>query len=139
MNKSIEFKGGRTMTYLKKEAITILYFMAIVLTMIVITIFLVTDIKANMENEKTEMDKIEKNSKLHTSKVVAYEFKPNAANLVKLEDGTQFEQETITMKKKSNFKSKVKFNSETVKDLPKVTYAKKKQDSREMYYIFKVE
>lgn len=139
MNKSIEFKGGRTMTYFKKEAITILYFMAIVLTMIVITIFLVTDIKANMENEKTEMDKIEKNSKLHTSKVVAYEFKPNAANLVKLEDGTQFEQETITMKKKSNFKSKVKFNSETVKDLPKVTYAKKKQDSREMYYIFKVE
>lgn len=127
------------MTYFKKEAITILYFMAIVLTMIVITIFLVTDIKANMENEKTEMDKIEKNSKLHTSKVVAYEFKPNAANLVKLEDGTQFEQETITMKKKSNFKSKVKFNSETVKDLPKVTYAKKKQDSREMYYIFKVE
>lgn len=139
MNKSIEFKGGRTMTYFKKEPITILYFMAIVLTMIVITIFLVTDIKANMENEKTEMDKIEKNSKLHTSKVVAYEFKPNAANLVKLEDGTQFEQETITMKKKSNFKSKVKFNSETVKDLPKVTYAKKKQDSREMYYIFKVE
>lgn len=127
------------MTYFKKEAITILYFMAIVLTMIVITIFLVTDIKANMENEKTEMDKIEKNSKLHTSKVVAYEFKPNAANLVKLEDGTQFEQETITMKKKSNFKSKVKFNSETVKDLPKVTYAKKKQDSREMYYIFKLE
>lgn len=139
MNKSIEFKGGRTMTYFKKEPITILYFMAIVLTMIVITIFLVTDIKANMENEKTEMDKIEKNSKLHTSKVVAYEFKPNAANLVKLEDGTQFEQETITMKKKSNFKSKVKFNSETVKDLPKVTYAKKKQDSREMYYIFKLE
>ena len=139
MNKSIEFKGGRTMTYFKKEAITILYFMAIVLTMIVITIFLVTDIKANMENEKTEMDKIEKNSKLHTSKVVAYEFKPNAANLVKLEDGTQFEQETITMKKKSNFKSKVKFNSETVKDLPEVTYAKKKQDSKEMYYIFKVE
>lgn len=127
------------MTYFKKEPITILYFMAIVLTMIVITIFLVTDIKANMENEKTEMDKIEKNSKLHTSKVVAYEFKPNAANLVKLEDGTQFEQETITMKKKSNFKSKVKFNSETVKDLPKVTYAKKKQDSREMYYIFKLE
>ena len=139
MNKSIEFKGGRTMTYFKKEAITILYFMAIVLTMIVIAIFIVTDIKANMENEKTEMDKIEKNSKLHTSKVVAYEFKPNAANLVKLEDGTQFEQETITMKKKSNFKSKVKFNSETVKDLPKVTYAKKKQDSREMYYIFKLE
>ena len=139
MNKSIEFKGGRIMTYFKKEPITILYFMAIVLTMIVITIFLVTDIKANMENEKTEMDKIEKNSKLHTSKVVAYEFKPNAANLVKLEDGTQFEQETITMKKKSNFKSKVKFNSETVKDLPKVTYAKKKQDSKEMYYIFKVE
>lgn len=139
MNKSIEFKGGRTMTYFKKEPITILYFMAIVLTMIVITIFLVTDIKANMENEKTEMDKIEKNSKLHTSKVVAYEFKPNAANLVKLEDGTQFEQETITMKKKSNFKSKVKFNSETVKDLPKVTYTKKKQDSREMYYIFKLE
>lgn len=139
MNKSIEFKGGRTMTYFKKEPITILYFMAIVLTMIVITIFLVTDIKANMENEKTEMDKIEKNSKLHTSKVVAYEFKPNAANLVKLEDGTQFEEETITIKGRSNFKSKVKFNSETVKDLPEVTYAKKKQDSKEMYYIFKVE
>lgn len=139
MNKSIEFKGGRTMTYFKKEPITILYFMAIVLTMIVITIFLVTDIKANMENEKTEMDKIEKNSKLHTSKVVAYEFKPNNRNAVKLEDGTQFEEETITIKGRSNFKSKVKFNSETVKDLPEVTYAKKKQDSKEMYYIFKVE
>ena len=139
MNKSIEFKGGRTMTYFKKEPITILYFMAIVLTMIVITIFLVTDIKANMENEKTEMDKIEKNSKLHTSKVVAYEFKPNNRNAVKLEDDTQFEEETITIKGRSNFKSKVKFNSETVKDLPEVTYAKKKQDSKEMYYIFKVE
>lgn len=89
--------------------------------------------------KKKEMDKIEKTSKLHTSKVVAYEFKPNNRNAVKLEDGTQFEEETITIKGRSNFKSKVKFNSETVKDLPEVTYAKKKQDSKEMYYIFKVE
>lgn len=85
------------------------------------------------------MDKIEKTSKLHTSKVVAYEFKPEARNAIKLEDGTQFEEDTITIGGKSNFKSKVKLNSKTVKDKPEVTYAKKKQDSEEMYYIFKVE
>ena len=127
------------MTYFKKGLITVSCYMAIGLAIITVIVFLVIGNKTMVANEKKEMDKIEKTSKLHTSKVVAYEFKPSNRNAVKLEDGTQFEQETITMKKESNFKSKVKFNSKTVKDLPKVTYAKKKQDSKEMYYIFKLE
>lgn len=127
------------MTYLKKGLITVSCYMAIGLAIIMVIVFLVIGNKTMVANEKTEMDKIERNSKLHTSKVVAYEFKPNDRNAVKLEDGTQFEEETLTINGQSNFKSKVKFNSETVKDMPKVTYAKKQQDSEEMYYIFKLE
>ena len=138
-HKFVEFEGDRIMTYLKKGLITFSCYMAIGLALITVIVFLVIGNKTMVANEKKEMDKIEKTSKLHTSKVVAYEFKPNNRNAVKLEDGTQFEEETITIKGRSNFKSKVKFNSETVKDLPEVTYAKKKQDSKEMYYIFKVE
>lgn len=127
------------MTYFKKGLITVSCYMAIGLALITVIVFLVIGNKTMVANEKTEMDKIERNSKLHTSKVVAYEFKPNDRNAVKLEDGTQFEEETLTINGQSNFKSKVKFNSETVKDMPEVTYAKKKQDSEEMYYIFKLE
>ena len=143
LGQKVAFKGGRIMTYFKKRLVTVLCYTGIVLAMIMVGIFLIIDIRANIENEKKEMNEIEKNSKLHTSKVVAYQFKPQAVNIIKLEDGTQFEQETMTMTKESNFKSKVKFDRETVEKLPKVTYAKKKQDSekmyKEMYYIFKVE
>src|SRR5699024_4874331 len=124
------------MTFFKKGLTTFLCYMAIVFTVIAVIIFLVIGNKVMEANEKNEMDKT---SKLHTSKVVAYEFKPEARNAIKLEDGTQFEEDTITIGGKSNFKSKVKLNSKTVKDKPEVTYAKKKQDSEEMYYIFKVE
>lgn len=127
------------MAYLKKGLITFLCYMAIVFTVIAVIIFLVIGNKVMEANEKNEMNKIEKTSKLHTSKVVAYEFKPEARNAIKLEDGTQFEEDTMTIGGKSNFKSKVKLNSDAVKDNPEVTYAKKKQDSEEMYYIFKVE
>jgi len=127
------------MAYLKKGLITFLCYMAIVFTVIAVIIFLVIGNKVMEANEKNEMNKIEKTSKLHTSKVVAYEFKPEARNAIKLEDGTQFEEDTMTIGGKSNFKSKVKLNSDAVKDKPEVTYAKKKQDSEEMYYIFKVE
>lgn len=139
MNQFIKFKGGRIMTYLKKGLITFLCYMAIVLAVIMVIVFLVIGNKVMEANEKNKMNEIEENSKLHTSKVVAYEFKPQARNAVKLEDGTQFEEDTMTINGQSNFKSKVKFNSETVKDKPEVTYAKEKQDSEEMYYIFKVE
>lgn len=127
------------MAYLKKGLITFLCYMAIVFTVIAVIIFLVIGNKVMEANEKNKMDKIEKTSKLHTSKVVAYEFKPEARNAIKLEDGTQFEEDTMTIGGQSNFKSKVKLNSETVKDKPEVTYAKEKQDSEETYYIFKVE
>ena len=124
------------MTFFKKGLTTFLCYMAIVFTVIAVIIFLVIGNKVMEANEKNEMDKT---SKLRTSKVVAYEFKPEARNAIKLEDGTQFEEDTMTIGGKSNFKSKVKLNSDAVKDKPEVTYAKKKQDSEEMYYIFKVE
>ena len=59
------------MAYLKKGLITFLCYMAIVFTVIAVIIFLVIGNKVMEANEKNEMNKIEKTSKLHTSEVVA--------------------------------------------------------------------
>lgn len=74
-----------------------------------------------------KIEQLSKNHKSHTSKVIAYNFQgPEGSDSIKLKDGTQFDINHLNIDD-SNFESKIKFSSSTVKLGKKVTYIKTKE------------
>lgn len=124
---------------LKRTFFKMLLYMVVAFTSIIVIISVIIGVKIAEAKEEQEIERIKETSKLHTSKVVDYEFTPKNRNAIKLADGTLFEEDTISINGVSNFKSQVKLNCNSVKAKPKVTYAKKENKGDEMYYIYKVE
>lgn len=98
----------------------------------------------NTHMQDKKIDNISKSTQHHTSKVIAYNFEgPKGYDSVKLKDGTQFDKNNLVVGD-SNFESKVKFSSNTVKKNKKITYVKKYKksiftDPTTYYYIKAIE
>lgn len=83
----------------------------------------------------------EKNNKHHTSKVTAYKFDYKDRHIIKLEDGTLFEQDNLSINDANyDVKKPYKLNYNEVKTKPQITYVKvhNKLDKETHYYILKV-
>lgn len=109
-----------------------------VTTVIVIIVLLYTNYMTSYD-----LNAAEKNNKHLTSKVMAYKFDYKDRHIIALENGTQFEQDNLTVIDKNNYnvKKPYKINYQVVKSNPKITYVKtyNKLKNKPHYYILKVD
>lgn len=90
-----------------------------------------------------DLNTAEKNNKHYTSKVKGYRFYDVDRHIIALENGTQFEQDNLTVIDINNYdvKKPYKINYQVVKSNPKITYVKtyNKLKNKPHYYILKVD
>ncbi|MCD9074425.1 hypothetical protein LDL00_11380 [Staphylococcus epidermidis] len=88
-----------------------------------------------------DLNDAEKNNKHYTSQVTAYQFNVKDKDIIRLNNGTQFEQDNLSIGD-SNYdvKKPYKLNQHTIESKPKITYVKttNKVNNEPHYYILKV-